>query len=252
MPVSLLVGGNKHALLAAVYCLAVHIRSMMRALPLLLWLLPLAAAAQLQPATIPDVAGLFGFNCWVQSGQVELRWLSSWEYQRGAWVVQRSPDGHDWYGCARIPSRGLGEKGALYSTSARMDGACPHYRLLFENDFGQVYPLDTMELALHLPRVILNCRPDTLMRTLHVEYTPNQPAELLLRLYNRMGQQVHTCAAPAAAAATQRLAIRLPFDMPAGTYMAVLTDVEQQQQVAFQRVEWLCGPPLLLPNQEGQ
>jgi hypothetical protein len=156
----------------------------------------------------------------------------------GQFMLQKSPDGKKWFRLRIIPYQ-------LYPNLApetfRYDDLYMetylHYRLVMRDPQGKAKVLGSAKLERIKALSDLQHEIILPVKKVYFTYTLEKDKTLLLRLYDRIGQQVFTARVPSG--------IKGPHDYlldfaryPKGVYLAVFTQVEDNLTVGEQRIEW--------------
>lgn len=160
----------------------------------------------------------------------------------GMFVIERSTDGLAWSKFGEQPfwvSPALPEE---YHFTDRLDDGYRFYRLLARYDQGPTLLVRTTRLDLVKALIHLDHRIDTLGQALALSYIIDRPKQLLLRLYDRIGQQIYTQKIASDEPGPHQDRISLASLAP-GKYLAELTQVEDDLKVAEIPFTWVAPPP---------
>lgn len=161
--------------------------------------------------------------------------------QNGLFIVERSTDGLHWARFGEQPFWVSPRLAETYRFTDRLDLGYRYYRLLAQYDRGPLMLLRTTRLDLVRALMHVEHRLDAPARRLELNYILDQPKRLLLRLYDRIGQQILTLGLPSQQTGSHRYALDLAPLAP-GTYLVELTQVEDDLKVGEVRFEWRPTP----------
>lgn len=165
----------------------------------------------------------------------------------GQFMIQKSQDGKKWYRLKTIPYQLYPN---LAPESFRHDDLYMetylHYRLVMRDPQGKAKVLGTAKLD--RVRALAQLQHEIILpiKKVYFTYTLEKDKTLLLRLYDRIGQQVFTTRVPSGTKGPHDYL--LDFSRyPKGVYLAVFTQVEDNLTVGEQRIEW-PGVPVQANN----
>lgn len=139
------------------------------------------------------------FQVSVQINQVEINWTTEKEVGQVAFFIERSQDGGLWDRRYVISNGGNSQTEKFYTYSERLHGQYSYYRLVVEDEKGpQVLSIEHIDID--CANVHVETEIDKRYKILTIGYIVNKDKELLLRIYDKIGQQVHTQLLPSAAA----------------------------------------------------
>lgn len=131
------------------------------------------------------------FHVSVQINQVEINWTTEKETGQAAFFIERSQDGGLWDRRYIISNAGNSQTEKSYTYSERLHGQYSYYRLVVEDEKGsQVLSIEHIDVD--CASVYVETEIDKQFKILTIGYIVNKDKELLLRIYDKIGQQVHT------------------------------------------------------------
>jgi hypothetical protein len=136
--------------------------------------------------------------------EIYVSWSTEYERVGVDFLVEASEDGKTWRIRGRVKGKGGIDKHAEYNFVDAKDEALHHYRIRKADPNGKLETLSEFMLADYSINVTLEEMVIDKERKLLIEYTVDQDQELIVRVYNRIGEQVVTKV--------------MPFDM-AGDYI---------------------------------
>lgn len=167
--------------------------------------------------------------------------------QNGLFIVERSTDGLNWSRFGEQPFWASPRQPEEYRFTDRLDLGYRYYRLLAHYDGGPVMLIRTTRLDLVRALVHWEHRLDAPRRRLELSYILDQPKQLLLRLYDRIGQQIHTVKIPSDRPGEHTYALDLA-PLKTGAYLVEFTQVEDDLKVGEIRFQWNGAPAAAPPR----
>lgn len=128
--------------------------------------------------------------------EIYISW--STEYERSAvdFLVEASEDGKDWRIRGKVKGKGAQDHQAEYSFVDAKDEKLTRYRIRKVDGSGKMEVLREFSLADYSISVSLDEVVIDKERKLLIEYRVEQDQELIVRVYNRIGEQVVTKVMP--------------------------------------------------------
>lgn len=164
-------------------------------------------------------------------------WVPGPQPQHGTLFFERSNDGQSWQRIGDQPFwfRPRSAK-QLFRFQHPLDLRFRHYRLTVRDSRHRLthHLLPPLQLANAL--LYAQHRVDSSQRSVHLTYALERRKDLLLRVFDRIGQQVDTRAIPAGQPGSYSYDLDYSH-LPSGTYLLVITQVEDNLDTASLRVE---------------
>lgn len=196
-----------------------------------LGVLPLALAGQV--TADPPRAEAYG-NLVVTS------WTAHTEPPQGEYLVERSPDGVHWRTVKRLPITpgSSQQRSNHYQVTNRVNASYRYYRVSYADTAHRVQQvLGVAYVALNAANVLFRAAPDPAARQVQLHYRLDQDKDLLLRVFDRYGQETWTQRVPSGEAGVYDVALNFG-KFQRGIYLLVLTQLENDLDLAEARVEY--------------
>jgi hypothetical protein len=128
--------------------------------------------------------------------EIYVSWSTEFERAGFDFLVEASEDGKDWRIRARIKGKGGVDRQAEYNFVDVKDEKLKHYRIRKADPNGKMDVLSEFTLADYSINVALDEVVIDHEKKLLIEYRVDQDQELIVRVYNRIGEQVVTKVMP--------------------------------------------------------
>ncbi|MBL0017000.1 MAG: hypothetical protein KA293_00955 [Bacteroidia bacterium] len=128
--------------------------------------------------------------------EIFISWSTEFERSACDFLIEASEDGKDWRIRGRIKSKGNAESHAEYNFVDVRDDHLHHYRIRKADHAGKMETLSEFSLADYSINVTLDEVVIDHEKKLLIEYRVDQDQELIVRVYNRIGEQVVTKVMP--------------------------------------------------------
>jgi hypothetical protein len=128
--------------------------------------------------------------------EIYVSWSTEFERSGFDFLVEASEDGKDWRIRARVKGKGGVDRHAEYNFVDVKDEKLRHYRIRKADPNGKLDILSEFTLADYSINVTLDEVVIDHERKLLIEYRVDQDQELIVRVYNRIGEQVVTKVMP--------------------------------------------------------
>jgi hypothetical protein len=128
--------------------------------------------------------------------EIYVSWSTEFERTACDFLVEASEDGKDWRIRGRVKSKGNADSHAEYKFVDAKDEKLKLYRIRKADARGQMETLSEFTLADYSINVTLDEVVIDKERKLLIEYHVDQDQELIVRVYNRIGEQVVTKVMP--------------------------------------------------------
>jgi hypothetical protein len=160
---------------------------------------------------------------------VEVSFETLPEVIQGWFVLQKSSDSLRWLTLARIPARQIAW--APYAFRSEVVSGGVYFRVLWYSGTTDT----TVMLVRNHPeppaQVALKARVDKKEKRIELDYKLEYPQPVLLRVYDRVGRQVHTESLASTQPGVWKHELR-PSNWESGKYLFVITQVGNDQKVA--------------------
>jgi hypothetical protein len=161
-----------------------------------------------------------------------ITWSTEYEKEPCEFLVEASPNGRDWTVRGRVKSHGGEAQIAEYQFVDSRDESLNHYRLRkLSASSGPNQVLANVSLENYSISVDLEEFEVNQEKKLVLCYTVDQDQELILRIYNKMGEQVVTHLMPFKWSGTFLYHLDIS-ELKAGNYLLVVTQVLLDKSVA--------------------
>lgn len=175
------------------------------------------------------------FQVLVQINQVEVNWTTEKEAGQVVFSIERSQDGGLWERRYIISNNGNSQTEKIYTFSERLHGQYSYYRLVAEDPKGsQILSIEHIDTD--CAHVYVETEIDKRYNILTVGYIVNKDKELLLRIYDKIGQQVHTQLLPSTVAGKFYTFIDTT-KFKKGNYLLAVTQIDKDVVVGESRFE---------------
>ena len=128
--------------------------------------------------------------------EIYVSWSTEFERSGFDFLLEASEDGKDWRIRGRIKGKGGLDRHAEYNFVDVKDSKFKHYRIRKADPSGKIDVLSEFTLADYSINVALDEVVIDKERKLLIEYRVDQDQELIVRVYNRIGEQVVTKVMP--------------------------------------------------------
>jgi hypothetical protein len=160
-----------------------------------------------------------------------ITWSTEFENLSADFLIEASEDGKDWRLRGRVKSQGGSNKHAEYSFVDALDSHLKRYRIRVLDQRGKSAVLseftpENYSVTVSLEEIIIDKE-----RKLLLEYSIDQDQELLVRIYNRIGEQVYTKVLPSKLAGEYIYQLDISHLKP-DNYLLVVTQVLLDKAVA--------------------
>lgn len=128
--------------------------------------------------------------------EIYISWSTEFERAVCDFLIEASEDGKDWRIRGRVKSKGTADSHAEYNFIDTKDDKVKFYRIRKADHAGKLETLSEFSLADYSINVALDEVVIDHEKKLLIEYTVDQDQELIVRVYNRIGEQVVTKVMP--------------------------------------------------------
>lgn len=128
--------------------------------------------------------------------EIYVTWSTEFERSSCDFLIEASEDNRDWRIRGRVKSKGTADSHAEYNFVDTKDERFKYYRIRKADPRGQMETLSEFSLADYSINVALDEVVIDKERKLLIEYRVDQDQELIVRVYNRIGEQVVTKVMP--------------------------------------------------------
>jgi hypothetical protein len=128
--------------------------------------------------------------------EIYVSWSTEFERTGFDFLVEASEDGKDWRIRGRVKGKGGLDRHAEYNFVDTKDDHLKYYRIRKADNGGKMDVLSEFQLADYSINVALDEVVIDKERKLLIEYRVDQDQELIVRIYNRIGEQVVTKVMP--------------------------------------------------------
>jgi hypothetical protein len=128
--------------------------------------------------------------------EIFISWSTEFEKNSFDFLIEASEDGKDWRIRGRLKSKGTQSAHAEYNFVDAKDDRLKFYRIRKSDASGKLETLSEFSLADYSIHVTLDEVVIDKERKLLIEYSVDQDQELIVRVYNRIGEQVVTKVMP--------------------------------------------------------
>jgi hypothetical protein len=171
-----------------------------------------------------------------EGNTVQLEWRVANEQPGTVYVVERSLNGSTWQACGRVAAENSAQP-QRYSFENTIQKAYNYYRLRLKGRPGEAGVLATRFVNLQTAAVYFRATPRPQQGYVHLHYTLDRDVDLLLRVFDHVGQEVRTKLVPSGEAGVYD--VRLPFESyRRGIYLLILTQVDRDLDLAEARIEY--------------
>ncbi len=177
-------------------------------------------------------------------GRVTLQWqaTATGEIQAtGYFMLQKSMDGKKWFRLKAFPYQLYPDITEKFSFTDAYQDDYLHYRLVMRDGQGKARLLGSSKLERTRALTDLSQELLTPIKKIYFTYRIEKDRNVLLRLYDGIGQQIFTTALPGGKAGGYDYLLDMNGYKP-GIYMVVFTQVEENIKVGERRIEWLVKP----------
>lgn len=163
--------------------------------------------------------------------EIYVSWSTEYERTSCDFIVEASEDGKDWRIRGRMRSHGAADSHAEYNFVDARDTKLHHYRIRRTDSRGQMETLSEFQLADYSINVTLEEVVIDKEKKLLIEYRVDQDQELIVRVYNRIGEQVVTKVMPFNMAGEYIYQLDIS-DLKKDRYLLVVTQAMLDKSVA--------------------
>ncbi|MFN8394932.1 MAG: hypothetical protein U0176_09820 [Bacteroidia bacterium] len=163
--------------------------------------------------------------------EIYVSWSTEYERASCDFIVEASEDGKDWRIRGRMRSHGAADSHAEYKFVDARDTKLHHYRIRRTDSRGQMETLSEFQLADYSINVTLEEVVIDKEKKLLIEYRVDQDQELIVRVYNRIGEQVVTKVMPFNMAGEYIYQLDIS-DLKKDRYLLVVTQAMLDKSVA--------------------
>ncbi len=128
--------------------------------------------------------------------EIFVQWSTEWEKAPCDFVIEASADGQDWRIRGRVKSKGNSSRHSEYKFVDKKDDTFHFYRIRQMDKRGSSEILSEFELENYSIEVDLEALEFDDSRRLVLEYSIDKDQELMIRIYNSIGEQVMTKVMP--------------------------------------------------------
>ena len=177
-------------------------------------------------------------------GKVTLQWqaTATGEIQAtGYFMLQKSIDGKKWFRLKTFAYQLYPDITEKFSFIDAYQDDYLYYRLVMRDGQGKAKLLGNSKLD--RTRALTDLTQELLVpiKKVYFTYRLEKDRNMLLRLYDGIGQQIFTAALPGGKSGSYDYLLDMIGYKP-GVYMVVFTQVEENIKVAERRIEWLVKP----------
>jgi hypothetical protein len=163
--------------------------------------------------------------------EIYVSWSTEFERTGFDFLVEASEDGKDWRIRGRVKGKGAMDRHAEYNFVDVKDDKLKHYRIRKVDPSGKMDVLSEFALADYSINVSLDEVVIDHEKKLLIEYTVDQDQELIVRIYNRIGEQVVTKVMPFNLAGEYLYQLDIS-DLKKDRYLLVVTQALLDKSVA--------------------
>jgi hypothetical protein len=160
-----------------------------------------------------------------------IAWSTEFEISQGEFMVEASENGRDWAIRGRLRSHGAANKQADYQIVDKRDDRFRHYRIRLLDNRGKSTVLSEFSPENYSVTVKIEEQYIERERKLLLEYSIDKDQELLVRIYNRIGEQVFTKILPTKTAGEYIYQLDIGH-LKSDNYLLVVTQVLLDRPVA--------------------
>ncbi|MCE3006930.1 MAG: hypothetical protein LW884_01085 [Bacteroidetes bacterium] len=182
---------------------------------------------------VPSV-DLGSFVAEVVDDQVVCSWMTTEEKLQGHFYIQQSENGYLWETIGRVEAKGPAQSKQYYHFSHVGNHRLPYYRLVFQSLSGLQDILATEKVDFYAHIQFHTAELDRETGVFHLGYLIDKNKRLLIRLYDKIGQQVYTDHLPSGSAGTYAYDLNLRR-LGRGSFLLVVTQEEYNLNVAEYR-----------------
>ncbi|MBX3101608.1 MAG: hypothetical protein KF690_03775 [Bacteroidetes bacterium] len=173
----------------------------------------------------------------VVEDKIVCSWSARVEPTEGHYYVQKSADGRSWETICRLAAKGPKEPNPYYTFTHPANRLFVHYRLIFRATGGAPALLASEQVNYYVNFRLQEVEVQRDKQQLHLEYFLDKDKQLILRLYDQIGQQVQTVHLPSGRAGIYDYDLPL-VGMSKGSYLVVITQEDFNLNVADFRVSY--------------
>ena len=167
-----------------------------------------------------------------------INWSTEYERHKTEFIIESSEDGETWKIFDREKSKGSEQTNTSYHFKAPAAKAHPYFRLRYLNDKGKIIYEDPFELEDYRVGIFIHEAVINNKKRLIIHYSIDQQQEIVLRLYNSLGEQVQTKLMRNSSPGDYLFHLDVG-NVPHGKYMIEITQVLSNKKVAEKQIE-LC------------
>lgn len=158
-------------------------------------------------------------------------WSTESETAHGEYMIEATENGKDWFLRGRLRSHGSATQHADYQFVDKREDRLQRYRLRLVDSRGRSTVLSEMTPENYSVEVKVEEMYIEKERKLLLEYSIDQDQELMVRIYNRIGEQVFTKVLPTKVAGEYIYHLDIGH-LKADNYLLVVTQVLLDRSVA--------------------
>ncbi|HEX2899263.1 MAG TPA: hypothetical protein VHS96_06055 [Bacteroidia bacterium] len=163
--------------------------------------------------------------------EIYVSWSTEFERSACDFLIEASEDGKDWRIRGRVKSKGTADSHAEYNFIDVKDGKVKFYRIRKADHAGKMETLSEFSLSDYSINVTLDEVVIDHEKKLLIEYRVDQDQELIVRVYNRIGEQVVTKVMPFNLAGEYLYQLDIS-DLKKDRYLLVVTQALLDKSVA--------------------
>ncbi|MCB9234329.1 MAG: hypothetical protein H6581_21910 [Bacteroidia bacterium] len=163
--------------------------------------------------------------------EIYVTWTTEYERSSCDFIIERSVDGKDWFIRGKMKSKGNDQAHAEYKYVDMRDDHYKYYRIKEFHPQRGTRVLKEFQLENYSIQVDLNEVTIDNTKKLIIQYGIDQDQEILLRIYNRIGEQVVTKLMPFSKAGEYLYQLDIG-GLKRGNYLLVVTQTLLDRSVA--------------------
>lgn len=160
-----------------------------------------------------------------------IAWSTEFEISTGEFMVEASNNGKDWHIRGRLRSHGAANRQADYQFVDKRDDHLTRYRIRLLDNRGKSTVLSEFAPENYSVTVSIEEQYIERERKLLLEYSIDKDQELMVRIYNRIGEQVYTKILPTKTAGEYIYQLDIGH-LKSDNYLLVVTQVLLDKAVA--------------------
>jgi len=197
-----------------------------------LWfsLIPFLQVSGMVSGVNPEVKVIHAEGRSIQK-ETYVTWSTEFELNPTEFIIEATTNGTDWVVRGRMKSQGTANQKAEYEFVDTRDDAIKSYRIRFHDGKGRAQLLAQFKADDYSVDVSLEEIVETKPRKLVLKYHMKQDQELLVRVYNRIGEEVFTKSLPSSVAGAYFYDVDISLLKP-DNYLLVVTQALVDKTVA--------------------